>query len=94
MAALLASSPDAVVIASATAAHAELIARAAGAGLPAFCEKPIALDVPGTLAALDAVAAAGTELQLGFMRRFDAGTGRPARRSGRGGSAGCTPYGR
>ncbi|GAA3389287.1 Gfo/Idh/MocA family protein [Streptomyces roseoviridis] len=64
---------DAVVIASATAAHAELIRRAAAAGLPAFCEKPIALDVPGTLAALDAVAAAGTQLQLGFMRRFDAG---------------------
>ncbi|MFE6102156.1 Gfo/Idh/MocA family oxidoreductase [Streptomyces laurentii] len=64
---------DAVVIASATAAHAELIGRAAAAGLPAFCEKPIALDVPRTLAALEAVAAAGTELQLGFMRRFDAG---------------------
>ncbi|MFC8014419.1 Gfo/Idh/MocA family protein [Streptomyces cinereoruber] len=83
--ALLGSAPDAVVIASATAAHAELIARAAGAALPAFCEKPIALDVPGTLAALDAVAAAGTELQLGFMRRFDAGyrAAREAVRSGR-----------
>ncbi|MFF9837978.1 Gfo/Idh/MocA family oxidoreductase [Streptomyces sp. NPDC013740] len=64
---------DAVVIASATAAHAELIGRAAAAGLPAFCEKPIALDVPGTLSALRAVSEAGTELQLGFMRRFDAG---------------------
>ncbi|MFI8519585.1 Gfo/Idh/MocA family oxidoreductase [Streptomyces sp. NPDC085481] len=71
--ALFAHALDAVVIASATSAHAELIARAAGAGLPAFCEKPIALDVPRTLAALGAVAAAGTELQLGFMRRFDAG---------------------
>ncbi|MEU8618541.1 Gfo/Idh/MocA family oxidoreductase [Streptomyces sp. NPDC048623] len=64
---------DAVVIASATAAHAELIERAAAAGLPAFCEKPIALGIPGTLGALRAVAAAGTELQIGFMRRFDAG---------------------
>ncbi|MFI8288751.1 Gfo/Idh/MocA family oxidoreductase [Streptomyces sp. NPDC085614] len=71
--ALLDHALDAVVIASATAAHAELIGRAAGAGLPAFCEKPIALDVPGTLAALRAVESAGTELQLGFMRRFDAG---------------------
>ncbi|MFG2868205.1 Gfo/Idh/MocA family oxidoreductase [Streptomyces sp. NPDC048338] len=71
--ALLGHALDAVVIASATAAHAELIGRAAGAGLPAFCEKPIALDVPGTLAALRAVESAGTELQLGFMRRFDAG---------------------
>ncbi|MFE4858639.1 Gfo/Idh/MocA family oxidoreductase [Streptomyces sp. NPDC056670] len=64
---------DAVVIASATSAHAALIADAARAGLPAFCEKPVALDVPGTLEALHAVEAAGTELQLGFMRRFDAG---------------------
>ncbi|MEU1229208.1 Gfo/Idh/MocA family oxidoreductase [Streptomyces sp. NPDC005828] len=83
--ALLGHALDAVVIASATAAHAELIARAAGAGLPAFCEKPIALDVPGTLRALDAVAEAGTVLQLGFMRRFDAGyrAAREAVRSGR-----------
>ncbi|MGP9017737.1 Gfo/Idh/MocA family protein [Streptomyces sp. BR1] len=65
--------PDAVVIASATAAHAELIARAARAGIPAFCEKPIALDLAGTLAALAEVEAAGTVLQIGFMRRFDAG---------------------
>ncbi|MEU6706704.1 Gfo/Idh/MocA family protein [Streptomyces wuyuanensis] len=64
---------DAVVIASATAAHADLIGRAARAGLPAFCEKPIALDLPGTLEALREVDSAGTELQLGFMRRFDSG---------------------
>ncbi|MFB9519134.1 Gfo/Idh/MocA family protein [Streptomyces cremeus] len=64
---------DALVIASATAAHAELIGRAARAGLPVFCEKPIAVDLPGTLEALREVAAAGTVLQLGFMRRFDAG---------------------
>jgi myo-inositol 2-dehydrogenase/D-chiro-inositol 1-dehydrogenase len=64
---------DAVVIASATAAHAELIGQAAQAGLPAFCEKPIALDLPGTLSTLCAVDRAGSILQLGFMRRFDAG---------------------
>ncbi|MER5846581.1 Gfo/Idh/MocA family oxidoreductase [Streptomyces sp. NPDC002012] len=64
---------DAVVIASATSAHAELIGRAARAGLPAFCEKPIALDLPGTLSALCEVDRAGSILQLGFMRRFDAG---------------------
>ncbi|GAA2488525.1 Gfo/Idh/MocA family protein [Streptomyces gobitricini] len=76
---------DAVVIASATASHAGLIGRAARAGLPAFCEKPIALDLPGTLGALRAVEAAGTPLQLGFMRRFDAGyrAARDAVRSGR-----------
>ncbi|MFF8960168.1 Gfo/Idh/MocA family oxidoreductase [Streptomyces sp. NPDC014894] len=64
---------DAVVIASATASHAELIGRAARAGLPAFCEKPMAADLPGTLAALGEAESAGTALQLGFMRRFDAG---------------------
>ncbi|MGW1706200.1 Gfo/Idh/MocA family protein [Streptomyces sp. NPDC002206] len=64
---------DAVVIASATSTHAELIGTAARAGLPAFCEKPIALDPAGTLNALREVERAGSVLQLGFMRRFDAG---------------------
>lgn len=64
---------DALVIASATAAHAGLIGRAARAGLPTFCEKPIALDLPGTLGALAEVESARSVLQLGFMRRFDAG---------------------
>ncbi|MFH8515531.1 Gfo/Idh/MocA family oxidoreductase [Streptomyces gelaticus] len=75
---------DAVVIASATSAHAELIGRAARAGLPAFCEKPIALDLSGTLGALREVDRAGSVLQLGFMRRFDAGfrAARAAVRSG------------
>ncbi|MER5441577.1 Gfo/Idh/MocA family oxidoreductase [Streptomyces sp. NPDC002790] len=75
---------DALVITAATAAHAELIGRAARAGLPVFCEKPIALDLPGTLAALAEVEAAGTVLQLGFQRRFDAGytTARAAVREG------------
>ncbi|MGV9254910.1 Gfo/Idh/MocA family protein [Streptomyces sp. NPDC003697] len=76
---------DAVVITTGTQAHAELIGRAARSGLPVFCEKPIALDVPGTLQALAEVEAAGTVLQMGFQRRFDAGyTGaREAVRSGR-----------
>ncbi|MEU1494223.1 Gfo/Idh/MocA family oxidoreductase [Streptomyces sp. NPDC005776] len=64
---------DAVVIASATSAHAELIGRAARAGLPAFCEKPVALDLAGTLRALREAERAHSVLQLGFMRRFDAG---------------------
>ncbi|MER7809610.1 Gfo/Idh/MocA family oxidoreductase [Streptomyces sp900116325] len=78
---------DAVVIASATSAHAELIATAARAGLPAFCEKPIALDPAGTLSALREVERAGSVLQLGFMRRFDAGYA-AARTAVRGGALG------
>jgi myo-inositol 2-dehydrogenase/D-chiro-inositol 1-dehydrogenase len=71
--ALLAARPDAVVIATATATHAGLITRAARAGLPAFCEKPLARDLAGTIAALAAVESAGSVLQVGFQRRFDAG---------------------
>ncbi|MFF0288095.1 Gfo/Idh/MocA family oxidoreductase [Streptomyces sp. NPDC005262] len=78
---------DAVVIASATSAHAELIGTAARAGLPAFCEKPIALDPVGTLNALREVERAGSVLQLGFMRRFDAGYA-AARSAVRGGALG------
>ncbi|MET7735384.1 Gfo/Idh/MocA family oxidoreductase [Streptomyces sp. NPDC005402] len=76
---------DAVVITTATSAHAELIGRAARSGLPVFCEKPIALDLPGTQQAIAEVETAGTILQMGFQRRFDAGyTGaREAVRSGR-----------
>ncbi|MZD06919.1 Gfo/Idh/MocA family oxidoreductase [Streptomyces sp. SID5785] len=76
---------DALVVTAATAAHAELIGRAARAGLPVFCEKPIALDLAGTLAALREVETAGTVLQLGFQRRFDAGytAAREAVRAGR-----------
>ncbi|TVL91713.1 Gfo/Idh/MocA family oxidoreductase [Streptomyces sp. SAJ15] len=64
---------DAVAIATATASHADLITRAARAGLPAYCEKPISLDLAGTVRALREVATAGTLLQMGFQRRFDAG---------------------
>jgi len=82
---LLALDVHAVVIASATSSHAALIRAAAERGLPVFCEKPIALDLPGTTEALSAVDAAGTLLQIGFMRRFDAGyaAAREAVRSGR-----------
>ncbi|MDQ8705524.1 Gfo/Idh/MocA family oxidoreductase [Streptomyces sp. LHD-70] len=83
--AVFAAGVDAVVITAATAAHAALIGRAARAGLPTFCEKPIALDLPGTLAALEEVERAGSVLQLGFQRRFDAGyaAAREAVREGR-----------
>lgn len=84
---VLGAGVDAVVIASATSAHAELIGRVARAGLPAFCEKPIALDLPGTLGALREVDRAGSVLQLGFMRRFDPGYA-AARAAVRGGALG------
>jgi len=64
---------DAVVIASPTNTHAEVIQAAAQAGKHIFCEKPLALTMEDCDAAIAAVKAAGVKLQLGFMRRFDAG---------------------
>ena len=64
---------DALVIATPTANHPDDLAAGAAAGLPMLCEKPISLDVSSTAAALQVVEDAGVELQVGFMRRFDAG---------------------
>ncbi len=79
---LLAAGLDALVIATATAAHPELIRRGVEAGLPVFCEKPVAPDIGGTLDVIKC--ANGTEVQIGFQRRFDAGfqAARQAVRSG------------
>lgn len=62
---------DAVAICSSTETHADFIAQAARAGKHAFCEKPIALNLPAVDAALAAVKESGTKLQIGFNRRFD-----------------------
>jgi myo-inositol 2-dehydrogenase/D-chiro-inositol 1-dehydrogenase len=62
---------DAVIIASSTDTHADLAIAAAKAGKAIFCEKPISLDLDEVTRALDAVAAAGVPLQIGFNRRFD-----------------------
>jgi len=62
---------DAVFICSPTDTHVPLIQQAAQAGKHIFCEKPISMDVRDTIAALEAVARAGVQLQIGFNRRFD-----------------------
>jgi myo-inositol 2-dehydrogenase / D-chiro-inositol 1-dehydrogenase len=62
---------DAIVIASASDTHAQIIEEAAPAGKDIFCEKPIALDLARIDRALAAVAEAGVRLQVGFNRRFD-----------------------
>ena len=64
---------DAVVIAASTSAHAELIRAAVGAGIPAFCEKPVALGYEETVEIVEKVESSGAVLQIGFQRRFDAG---------------------
>jgi len=64
---------DAVVIATPTGTHHDLVIAAAKAGKAIFCEKPLALTLEETLAMMEAVASAQVPLQVGFMRRFDAG---------------------
>jgi myo-inositol 2-dehydrogenase/D-chiro-inositol 1-dehydrogenase len=64
---------DAVVIATPTANHPDDIAAAVEADRPMLCEKPISLDLATTAAAIDLAEAADVYLQVGFMRRFDAG---------------------
>ena len=71
--ALFDSGLDAVVIATPTPAHAPLLGLAARAGLPTFCEKPVALELAELDAVLEEVARAGILVQVGFQRRFDAG---------------------
>jgi myo-inositol 2-dehydrogenase / D-chiro-inositol 1-dehydrogenase len=71
--AVLESGPDAVVIAASTPAHAPLIRAAVEADVPAFCEKPIALDLGETIEIVREVEDSGATLQIGFQRRFDAG---------------------
>jgi myo-inositol 2-dehydrogenase/D-chiro-inositol 1-dehydrogenase len=64
---------EALVIASSTDTHAELLAAAAEARLPTFCEKPIALDLESTKAGLAAIKKAGITVQMGLQRRYDPG---------------------
>jgi len=71
--ALLTAGIDGLVIAAATSAHAALVVAGVEAGLPTFCEKPVADDVDGTLAVLGKVEGSDVPVHIGFQRRFDAG---------------------
>ncbi|MFG3546338.1 Gfo/Idh/MocA family oxidoreductase [Streptomyces sp. NPDC047725] len=71
--AVLASGVDGVVIAAATDAHPALILAAVEAGVPVFCEKPVARTMAEGLEVLQGVAGRGVPVQIGFNRRFDAG---------------------
>jgi myo-inositol 2-dehydrogenase/D-chiro-inositol 1-dehydrogenase len=62
---------DAIVIATTTDTHADLLIQAARAGKPVFCEKPISHDLAATKEALDVVEESRIPAQIGFNRRFD-----------------------
>ena len=61
----------AVLIASSTDTHADLVMAAAYAGKAIFCEKPIDLSLARVDACLDVVRATGVQMLVGFNRRFD-----------------------
>jgi myo-inositol 2-dehydrogenase/D-chiro-inositol 1-dehydrogenase len=61
----------AVVIASSTDTHADLVEAAARAGKAVFCEKPLDLDLRRAEACLAVVAECRVPLMVGFNRRFD-----------------------
>ena len=62
---------EAVVVASPTGTHAEVIIAAAQAGKNIFSEKPLSQNLKACDEALAVVKQSGVKLQMGFMRRFD-----------------------
>lgn len=62
---------DAVIIASSTDTHAELLERAARAGKKIFCEKPVDLSMTRVERCMEVVRKAGVPVLMGFNRRFD-----------------------
>jgi myo-inositol 2-dehydrogenase/D-chiro-inositol 1-dehydrogenase len=69
--AIMDPSVDAVVIASATPTHTELLRASVLAGKKVLCEKPIDLDMTRIDAAWEAIKDKAPFVMLGFNRRFD-----------------------
>ena len=63
---------DALVIATSSAAHPELIRAGIRRRIPVFSEKPLALTLAETADLAAEIERAGIAFQLGFQRRFDA----------------------
>lgn len=65
---------EAVLVTSWGATHEPYVLAALAAGKPVFCEKPLATTAEGARRIVDAEVAQGKRLvQVGFMRRYDAG---------------------
>ena len=62
---------DAIIIASSTNSHSELIQKAANAQKSIFCEKPLDVDLTRIKETLKVVNQNETKLMIGFNRRFD-----------------------
>jgi myo-inositol 2-dehydrogenase / D-chiro-inositol 1-dehydrogenase len=64
-------SVDAVLIATSTNTHSDLIEAATRAGKAVLCEKPVDLSLARAQACLKAASATGRPVMIGFNRRFD-----------------------
>ncbi|SDS90747.1 Gfo/Idh/MocA family protein [Microlunatus soli] len=75
---------DGVVITTPTTTHAALLRQTVAAGLPTFCEKPVAMTLDESIELVDLVESSTVPVQIGFQRRFDTGyrRARDAVRSG------------
>ncbi|MGX1479057.1 UNVERIFIED_CONTAM: myo-inositol 2-dehydrogenase/D-chiro-inositol 1-dehydrogenase [Streptomyces canus] len=71
--ALLAAGVDGIVVAAATDAHPKLILAGVEAGIPVFCEKPVAKHMSEGVEVLRAVEGSDVPIQIGYNRRFDTG---------------------
>jgi myo-inositol 2-dehydrogenase/D-chiro-inositol 1-dehydrogenase len=71
--ALIAAGIDGLVVATGTATHPDLIMAGVDAGIPVFCEKPVAVNVAESLPVLDYIREEGGTVQIGHQRRFDYG---------------------
>ena len=62
---------DGYVVATATNAHVEILKSLLPLGKPILCEKPISLTVEETDEVIATAEKFGTQIQVGFQRRFD-----------------------
>jgi myo-inositol 2-dehydrogenase/D-chiro-inositol 1-dehydrogenase len=67
-----ASDVDAVLIASSTNTHADLLGSAIQSGKPVYCEKPIDLDIDRVKTVVQQAQSTNLPVLVGFSRRFDA----------------------
>jgi len=62
---------DAILIATSTDTHSDLIEAGIAAGKSVFCEKPVDLDLKRAKACLQVTANKSDSIMIGFNRRFD-----------------------
>jgi myo-inositol 2-dehydrogenase / D-chiro-inositol 1-dehydrogenase len=70
---LLADGVDGFVIATATPGHAPLLRLGLEAGVPTFCEEPVAATLEETMELAKTVAQSSVPVHVVFQRRFDCG---------------------